>query len=350
MIAPDIIVAQRGPGETRFALLSQDTAIEVAHRRDIDVQVGACVQGRVVGHAAGLAFIDIGAAQPGVLKVRAPLVEGSSMIVRLAVPPRGDKGAELKQADVVSSAPDPAVGWWKRYGATIEQVVISSAQEERRLRGLIGDAPYVRAANPFADFGIDDVIDAALLREVPLAGGGRLIVDAAAAATVIDIDAGALSPAAANTAALPAIARELRLRNIAGHILIDVIPTTKGAARTFATELAALLNHDPVPSQIAGVTPLGMVELTRKREGISLAETLAHTVASAAYKALRQGVLTAVQATAARVAIAASPEVVAFCQTTLRAALSDAQAMGPCEIILEAKPGRAPPSVDVYAV
>ena len=350
MSAPDIIVVQRGPGETRFALLAQDTVIEVAHRRDIDVHAGACVAGRVVGHAPGLAFLDIGAAQPGVLKVRAPLIEGSAVVVRVVVPPRRDKGAELKPADAVSPAPDPAAAWWARYRTTIESVVVSSAQEERRLHALIGNAPFARAANPFAEYGVDDAIDAALARDVPLPGGGRLLIDAAAAAVVIDIDAGALPPVEANAAAVPAIARALRLRNLAGHILIDVIPAQKGGARAFAADLAALLDHDPVPSQVAGVTPLGMVELTRRRDGLSLAETLSDAVANAAYKALRQAVLTAVQAHAARVAITAHPDVVAFCQTTLRAALMDAQAMGPCEIILEPKTGRAPPSLDVHAV
>ena len=199
---------QRGPGETRFALLSDDVVLEVVHRRDIDVHVGASVQGRVVGHAPGLAFIDIGAAQPGVLKLREPLNEGSAVVVRIAVPPRGDKGAVLKRADTVAPAPDPAAIWWKRYRETIAQTVVNSAQDERRLRALMGDAAFVRAANPFADFGIDDVIDAASAREVPLAVGARLLIDATAAALMIDIDAGALPPAAANAAAVAAIARQ----------------------------------------------------------------------------------------------------------------------------------------------
>jgi Ribonuclease G/E len=343
-----MIVVMRGPGETRSALLAGDQVLEVAHRRDGALAVGAVVQGRVVGHAPGFAFVDVGTATPGVLKVKAPLVEGSLLPVSIAVPPRGEKGAELKQAEKIADAPDPVSLWLARYESTIAEIHINPSREALRLQRLLPGTPVVAAvADPFSAYGIEDAIEAALTVVADIPGGGRLTIEPTAAAILIDIDGGPLPPAAANAAAIPVIARELRLRNLAGHILIDVIPGARGAARAFAEELAATLADDPTPSQVAGVTPLGMVELTRRRDGLSLAETLADSVATTAYAALRRAVITAFQARTAAVVIRAPASVIDRLQTTLRGALTEAEDLAHCSIVLEKQPDGAQ-SLDVY--
>lgn len=142
--------------------------------------------------------------------------------------------------------------------------------------------------------GAADALDAALGREVPTIGGGSLFIDEAAGATIIDIDGGGQTPEQANSSALPEIARQLRLRSLAGHILIDVIPMQgKTALAAWLAELGRYLDQDPTPTQIIGATRLGMVELTRERRQPSLAElflappSAAHTSQSLAFAALR---------------------------------------------------------------
>lgn len=349
-LAPDRILISRGPGETRAALLAGEDVIELAHRRDGAVHPGACVVGRVVGRAPGFAFVDIGAETPGVLKTKTRMAEGAAVTVRIVVPPRADKGAELARADRIAPAPDPAAVWWQRHRNTVRDVVVHPPRLLPAVRAALGDAPATAAADdPFVAEGVDAAIEAALAPIVPLPGGARLIIEPTAAAIVIDVDAGPLAPAAANAAAIPAIARELRRRNLAGHILIDAIPTGRGGAKALLAPLQAALADDPVPSQIAGVTPLGMIELTRRREGLSLSETLADPVASAAYAALRAAVRAVRLARSASVTIAADAAVVARMQGPLRSALAEAEDLGPCTIVLHAREGQGPATFDVQA-
>jgi hypothetical protein len=130
--------------------------------------------------------------------------------------------------------------------------------------------------------GAAEALDAALARRIPLAGGATLIVAETEAATVIDIDGGGLAPGAANAAALPVIARQLRLRGIAGHVLVDLIPTRdRNATAKSIQALRQEVIDDPAPVQIAGRTPLGMIELTRRRHGPSLAEIMLEPQANA---------------------------------------------------------------------
>ena len=338
MSAPDIIVVMRGPGETRLALLAGDDVVEIVHRRDGVPAAGAAVLGRVVGHAPGFAFVDIGDAQPGVLKAKSPLMEGSKLVVRIVVPARADKGAELARADREAPAPDPAAVWWQRHRETIADIHAAPAAELWRLKAALPDAPLRDGgADPFARFGVDAAIEAALDPVILLPDGARLIVAPTAAAITIDIDAGPAHSAAANAAAVPAIAQALRLRNLAGHILIDVIPGARGAARAFADRLKAAVADDPVAVQIAGVTPLGMVELTRRREGLMLAETLGDAVAEAAYAALRRAVRVAMEARVAGVVISGGAEVIARLQGPLRPAVDEAAEQAKCTITFAAK-------------
>ena len=165
--------------------------------------VGAAVQGRVVGHAPGFAFVDVGASVPGVLKVKASLVEGSLLPVRVVVPARGDKGAELKAAEAVMDAPEPVALWWQRYAQTVTQILVSPARELLRLQRLLPAAPFAAAdPDPFASLAIDEAIEAALAPVAPFAGGGRLIIEPTAPAIRIDIDGGPLPPPPANAAAI----------------------------------------------------------------------------------------------------------------------------------------------------
>src|SRR4051812_19050166 len=100
MAAPDTILVNRSPGETRYALLAGDDVIEIVHRRDTDMQPGAVYAGRITARVPGVnaVFVEIGDEAPGVLAVKHPPPLGTAVAVTVIVPPRGDKGAELKAA------------------------------------------------------------------------------------------------------------------------------------------------------------------------------------------------------------------------------------------------------------
>ncbi len=132
-----------------------------------------------------------------------------------------------------------------------------------------------RAGPLFEQFHCADDWDRALAPRLPLPGGGALLFGTAAGITVIDIDSGRSSPAEANLAAVAEIARQLRLRGLSGHVLVDVIPMRERSALARVTEaLKQAVSGDPTPTHVVGTTPLGMIELTRERRGPALAEML----------------------------------------------------------------------------
>lgn len=165
---------------------------------------------------------------------------------------------------------------------------------------------------------VGEDLDLALEPCVPLAGAGAMTIETTAAVTTIDIDSGGKAPLAANLAALPELARQLRLRNVAGHILVDLIPLKdRRALGRLVEALRQAVADDPTPTHVVGTTPLGLVEMTRERRRPSLTEIMltarlptpsAETLALAALRA----VLRAAHAQpAAKWIIAAAPAVAA---------------------------------------
>lgn len=136
----------------------------------------------------------------------------------------------------------------------------------------------------FERHGVADELAAALGARVALPGGGALIVETAAAMTVIDVDggdavAGRGDPRAAvlavNLAAAEAAARQIRLRNLAGAIVIDFVSMTRrGDRERVGAALQTALAGDPAEPRILGWTRLGHLELTRRRRHKPLAEIL----------------------------------------------------------------------------
>jgi Ribonuclease G/E len=242
-----------------------------------------------------------------------------------------------------------AQAWWEKNRGSVTRILCAPLSEQRRLRTLLAGAPIEAGeADPFDAYGVEDALETVLAPAIPLPSGGRIIIEATAGAVVIDIDAGAGSPAAANDEAIPVIARALRLRNLGGHILIDIIPpegkrsAIRAAATPLADKLAALVAADPTPTDIAGITPLGMIELTRKRVGLSLDQMLlGRRAETMAYEALRRAVRTAVAEQAARIALDAPPEVAALLRGRLRPALAEAISQSKADIMVSERPGHA---------
>ena len=140
-----------------------------------------------------------------------------------------------------------------------------------------GDRPL------FDLYGIEDEIERALARRVPLKSGGYLIIDQTEALTTVDVNTGGFVGGRnfddtifkTNLEAAHVIARQLRLRNLGGIIIVDFIDMENGLHReSVLAEFNKALSVDRTRITVNGFTTLGLVEMTRKRTRESLAHTL----------------------------------------------------------------------------
>jgi ribonuclease G len=129
--------------------------------------------------------------------------------------------------------------------------------------------------------GVEEAIERAIEPRVALPNGATLIVEETAALVAIDVNLGAGGGRGegaileANLEAARAIAREVRLRGLAGRIVVDFVAMARRENRdkVLATLRAAMVD-DPAGVRIAGYTATGLVELTRRRDRPSLTEVL----------------------------------------------------------------------------
>ncbi len=131
--------------------------------------------------------------------------------------------------------------------------------------------------------GIEEEISKALDRKVPLKSGGHLVIDQTEAMTTIDVNTGAYvghrnleeTIFRTNLEAAVSIARQLRLRNLGGIIIIDFIDMRdEPHRRAVLTALERALAGDRAQTHIVSLSPLGLVEMTRKRTRESLEHLL----------------------------------------------------------------------------
>ena len=134
----------------------------------------------------------------------------------------------------------------------------------------------------FAEYKVDEQIAKALDRKVYLPSGGSLVIDRTEAMTVVDVNTGRFTGSAGNLEATVTsnnleaaeeIVRQLRLRDLGGIIVIDFIDMVLPSNRELLLRrLVECLGRDRTRHQVAEVTSLGLVQLTRKRIGTGLQE------------------------------------------------------------------------------
>lgn len=132
-----------------------------------------------------------------------------------------------------------------------------------------------RQVDPFEATGAADQLQAALEPEVPLRGGGRLIIEPTAALVAIDVDGGARRSLDVDLEAADEIARQVRLRALGGTIVIDFVDLAEASARQRVDRaLRRAFEADPEPVRIWPMGPQGLVQISRRRRGPSLQERL----------------------------------------------------------------------------
>lgn len=180
--------------------------------------------------------------------------------------------------DVFSSKVDKFyINCKETYDKVSELVSIISPSLQERLRY------YKGSRDLFEYFGIESDIKKALCRKVWLKSGGYIVIDHTEALTAIDVNTGKFVGSIdledtvfkTNLEAAQEIARQLRLRDIGGIIIIDFIDMdSKKHEEMVMSELEKELRYDRTKANIMGITNLGLVEMTRKKMRYSLNEIL----------------------------------------------------------------------------
>lgn len=146
---------------------------------------------------------------------------------------------------------------------------------------------YSGTANIFEYFNIEKQLHTALERKVHLKSGGSLIIETTEAMTVIDVNTGKFigktnfeeTIVKTNLEAANEIARQLRLRNIGGLIVIDFIDMAihSNKQKVFKAFEKVLKEKDRFQSVLLKISEFGLVQMTRKRSGKTLMQQLMHT-------------------------------------------------------------------------
>ena len=180
--------------------------------------------------------------------------------------------------DVVSSGVDKvSVDHPETHQRMLEFARTFMPDMAERIQLYDGDRPI------FDLYGIEEEIQKSLDRKVPLKSGGYLIFDQTESMTTIDVNTGAYvghrtleeTIFRTNLEAAVAIARQLRLRNLGGIIIVDFIDMQEEEHRKQVLQaLEKSLAADHAKNHISSVSPLGLVEMTRKRTRESLEHML----------------------------------------------------------------------------
>ncbi len=175
----------------------------------------------------------------------------------------------------------------------VQEIIVDTAFALNRVQTLLQNwhlgknikATLYKGTDPLLiAMGIHKEIKAALQMKVNLPSGGYLFIQTTEALTVVDVNSGKFTNSATqdetilktNLEAVSEIARQLRLRNIGGMIIIDFIDMTRRVDKLAVMEAFELaLEPDKAKPQIGQLSDLGLVELTRHRQGQALSEIFA---------------------------------------------------------------------------
>jgi Ribonuclease G/E len=251
------------------------------------------------------ALVEVGFARPGFLSAEdivpkggfAKLHQGQAVVVMVAKDARAEKAAGLTMKISGKSiepppgakpplrldipAPDAAtlIASWLESAPDQIRIDNRAAYAELRHWLMAGRKELVERLVFYPEklyeaSGIGEALDRALAHRVELSGGGALTIEATSLGIAIDVDSGAVKSAlAVNLAAASEVARQIRLRNLSGPILVGFVGMRgrDNRERVSAALKRDLARHAP-DCQALGWTRLGHVELVRKRQAKSLAE------------------------------------------------------------------------------
>ncbi|GAN55477.1 ribonuclease E/G [Tanticharoenia sakaeratensis] len=282
------ILAACSPGEVRIAV-ERDAALAdyVIWRPGAPDGIGDVFSGVVqtCAPAMGGAFVTLPGERSGFLPTREMLTEGMRVVVRVSRAAQGGKGVRLMRLD---EPPGDALALLRRGPSPLErlaeqypdaEIVVDAAAVIATLPRVLRPR-IVRSAAAF-DAATDAEVEALGAPDVMLPGGVRATIEPTKALVAIDLDwsddtgrGGAQAQFAANAAALPVLAAQIRLRNLSGAILIDPAGLGTRKRQALATPMRAALADDPLSPECLGATALGLLEIVRPRVRPPLHEML----------------------------------------------------------------------------
>ncbi|MGH6988409.1 MAG: ribonuclease E/G [Stellaceae bacterium] len=353
------LLVQVSPGEL-WAALTVDEDVEALRLvRTLGAPGrGDLYLGRVVALRPELpaALVDIGAGRPAFLDVAALPREGEAIIVKVVRSARADKAATLTtkldaadeaRAKSTSTGSPPLllhrrdtalIALLREFGAGAAEIILDDAAALADARAWLArhraeaTATLHRDTLPlFEAHGIADRVAAALQQRVALPAGGAITIEPTAAAILIDVDGGKAGAMDANLAAVIEIARQIRLRDLAGPIVVDFIGMADRGRRT-RLEAAIAASLAELEVELLGWTRLGHFELVRPRRRPSLMELLFErpaggclikTPLTVALEAMRQVQRDSHATPAARFILRVPPEVAAALEGEAAAALRE---------------------------
>ena len=361
-----VIRVSVSPGEVRTALLRGDRLEEAWIERPARPDgVGDLQRARVTALAPAMAgaFLALADGGTGFLPeseasaARQPIArsvqEGLVLPVRVTRAPQGGKGARVsarltaaEQARAAAAppgnaplllarGPDAPLRLLRAHPGA--EVVTDGAAIAARLRGAYSPRPAF-------DEALEAEFEALAGPEVPLPGGGRILVHPTPALAALDVDAGSAAGARdpeaqrrVNEAAVEEAARQIRLRQLAGPILLDLAGMTAKRRAALAEPLARALAPDRL-ARLLGLGPLGLFEILRQRIHPPLHEVLAGPL-TPGLAALRGAVREAAARPGRRLALLAAPAVLGALEALPGALAEAAEAIGQ-PLQLRPDPGR----------
>jgi ribonuclease G len=178
------------------------------------------------------------------------------------------------------------------FGDEVERVLIDSPTERDRIKALLEkSAPHLAArvqlyegrAPLFEAHGLEQELERALSRTIELRSGGSIVIDEAEALTAIDVNTGSFVGSKdleatllkTNLEAALTVARQVRLRNLGGIIIVDFIDLSSPENRVKVhTAFVEALTKDRAKTNALPISEFGLVEMTRRRVRPSLGKTL----------------------------------------------------------------------------
>lgn len=337
-MAEALILAEASPGEVRTALLLGGLLTEAWVERPARPDgVGDLHRGRVVATAAAMsgAFVALQGNETGFLPenaasaprqpIKQAVQEGQILGLRVTRAAQAGKGPRLSallteaEAARIAAAPAGAPRLVARGPCAAERLAarypeahirVHGAAKAAALRAALGDRVVLSHGAVF-----DEVLEGefASLAEstAALPGGGVLHIQTTRALTALDVDSGGAGDGLArfNETALPEIARQIRLRNLSGAILLDVAGLSTRRRQALLEPLRDALRPDAL-ARLVGLTGLGLFEIVRDRIHPPLAEALNSPLAEG-LAALRQAARDAAARPAHKLMLEARPEVIA---------------------------------------
>ena len=333
------------PGEARIAVVSSNRLVDFAlWRPGAPDGVGDIHRGRVSGLVPGMAgafvaLIDAEGFLPDSEGAKG-LTVGTMLIVRITRAAQGNKGPRLStklprdglDTEALDRADTAKIGLLRR-GPTPLGRMADRYQDAPIVVDDIGLAADLRlgsrvsVASTVFDDDVADEIDALFGPVVELPGGARLSIWPTPALVAIDVDAGgALAGAGGarfrhevlNRGILPALATQIRLRNLSGAIVVDLAGLSPRKRVALTPDFESALANDPLRPRFLGFTALGLAEIVRSRVHPPLHELLTGPL-SAGLAALRAVLAGFNQGARGLAAVRANPTIVAALQADLAA-------------------------------